>query len=324
MSWLATLADPPTESQRHTMMNHNSTPRLWMPSRRQFLGGALASGVLVACGSSDSGSNFSSGSAAGSAAPDAAAIEPNTWTLVQRFPQGTQVPGTIRLPFSLSSGAADFIQDGPDSLGAQVTDLDGAPIGERITAIKRQISPAPYYDFRPTIDEVGIYQLVIDGGPDDGASFDVADPSEVIVAVPGDALEPFDTPTVDVPAGVDPVCTRDPICPFHTQTLTDALASGKAVAYYVGTPAFCQTGSCAPGLESIISVEPEYSNDIAFVHAEVWTDLTATTTTPAVDALGLTYEPALFVTDANGIIIERLDAVFDVTELRETLDRALA
>ena len=303
--------------------------RLWMPSRRQFIGGALASGVLAACGGGDGGSSSSSGSTAGfvpatGAAPaEAAAIEPNTWTLVQRFPQGTQVPGTLRLPFTLSTGAAEFIQDGPASLGAQVTDLDGMPIGDRITAAKRQISPAPYYDFRPTINEVGFYQLVIDGGPDGGASFDVTDPSEVVVAIPGDELEPFDTPTVDDPAGIDPVCTRDPICPFHTQTLTAALESGKAVAYYVGTPAFCQTGTCAPGLESLISVEPEYGDDIAFVHAEIYTDLTATTITPVVDALGLTYEPVLFVANAGGVVTDRLDSVFDVSELRETLDRAL-
>ena len=46
----------------------------------------------------------------------------------------------------------------------------------------------------------------------------------------------------------------------------------------------------------------------------------ATTPAPAVDAAGLTYEPALFITDATGTVVERLDAVWNETELAEVLD----
>jgi hypothetical protein len=42
-----------------------------------------------------------------------------------------------------------------------------------------------------------------------------------------------------------------------------------------------------------------------------------------VEAAGLSYEPVLFVTDPEGVIFERLDAVWDVTELRETLLRVI-
>jgi len=44
---------------------------------------------------------------------------------------------------------------------------------------------------------------------------------------------------------------------------------------------------------------------------------------PAVDALGITFEPALFITDASGIVVERLDGLWDATELRERLDAAI-
>jgi hypothetical protein len=57
-----------------------------------------------------------------------------------------------------------------------------------------------------------------------------------------------------------------------------------------------------------------------FVHAEVYTDDTATTPAPAVDAAGLTYEPALFITDATGTVVQRLDAVWNEEELLEVLD----
>ena len=40
---------------------------------------------------------------------------------------------------------------------------------------------------------------------------------------------------------------------------------------------------------------------------------------PAVEALALPYEPALFVADADGTIVARLDTTFDRSELAEAL-----
>ena len=34
----------------------------------------------------------------------------------------------------------------------------------------------------------------------------------------------------------------------------------------------------------------------------------------------MTYEPALFVIDAKGVLVDRLDAVFDEVEVRESLE----
>ena len=283
-------------------MNPSPTPRFGL-DRRTFLLGAAAAGVAAACGGGS----------------DEAEV---TYSVVQRYPSDVFVPGEIRLPFSLAN-AAEFITDGPDELGAQVVDLDGAPIGDRITAVRRDITPAPYYAFRTTIDTPGVYGIKIDGGPDDGANFQVMEREQVIIPRPGDTLEGFDTPTIREPGGVDPICTREPVCPFHSMTLTEAVSSTKAVAYFVGTPAFCETGSCTPAVETMVGVESEYTEDYVFVHAEVWSDLSATDVAPAIDALGISFEPALFITDANGVVIERLDGLWDATELRERLDAAL-
>lgn len=292
-------------------------------SRRTLLAGAAASGLLVACGGSEA--DDAGGTTDGSAENGSATVatDERIWTLVQRFPQDVQVPGPVRLPMSLSTGAAQLVTDGPDTLGAQITDLDGAPIGEPITASRRDVAPGPYYDFRTTVDEPGVYYLVVDGGPAQGAAFQIMEPGTVAVAQPGDALAPFDTPTTDDARGVEPICTREPEpCPFHDVTLTEALAAGRPVAYLVGTPAFCATGSCAPALEAMIDVQDDFGDMFTFVHAEVYTDDTATMPAPAVEAAGLTYEPALFVTDADGKVVERLDAVWDRTELVEVLGRA--
>ena len=313
--------------------HHAPNPPAW--TRRGFIATVLATGALAACGGSDDASTSTPGSvgAAGTdaaqtdaAGTDAAGTSPEDgYTIVQRFPQAVQVPGELRLPVSLSDGEAALLQDGPSTLGAQVFDEQGTAVGGRIEAARRDAVPGPYYDFRPTIETTGFYVLQVEGGTPEGASFDVADPSTVVVPIPGQPLPPLDTPTVTDGAGVDPICTREPdACPFHDITLTEALASGKQVAYYVGTPAFCSTGVCAPGLESLIEVQDAYADTHVFVHAEVYTDDTATTLTPAVEALNLFYEPVLFVTDTTGVILERLDAVWNTDELVEVLDRSRA
>lgn len=307
-------------------------------NRRRFLLGVAAASVLAACGSSD-GDTGSSGGDTGSSDGDAGSspvpsgsgpangagsspVADGRYVLVQRFPQDVQEVGTQRLPVSLASADGGLIQDGPPALSAVVTDVDGQALGEPITAVRRDVAPGPYYAFRTEITDAGVFYLVVDGGPEQGAAFQVMDAGTVAVPGPGDALPPFDTPTIEDPRGVDPVCTRDPEpCPFHDLTLSEALESGKGVVYLIGTPAFCQTGTCAPALESIIDIADDYADRYVFVHAEVYTDDTATVPAPAIEAAGLTYEPALFVTDADGIVVERLDAVWNRDELVETLDR---
>ncbi len=243
--------------------------------------------------------------------------------LAQRFPQDVQEPGLQRLPISLATPDGSIVADGPDTLRAEVDDADGNSLGLSISTVRRDLESGPYYSFRVPIETPGIYYLLVEGGPEGGAAFQVMEPGSVEVPGPGDAMAPFDTPTVDDPRGVDPICTRSPEpCPFHDVTLTEALLAGKPVAYLVGTPAFCQTGTCAPALESMISVQDRFGETYTWVHAEVYTDNSATVPADAVGAANLSFEPALFVIGADGNVIERLDAVWDESELVEVLERA--
>jgi hypothetical protein len=299
-------------------------------SRRLLLVGAAASVVLAACGSSDDDSSTSSESdgtpdtSGTSDAPDAR-LAFGTYVLAQRFPQDVQEPGLQRLPISLAATDGQLVSDGPDSLSAEVLDIDGAPLDITVSAVRRDLESGPYYSFRVPIETPGFYYLVVEGGPEDGAAFQVMEPGSVAVPGPGAPMPPFETPTVADGRGVDPLCTRQPEpCPFHEVTLTEALDAGRPVVYLIGTPAFCQTGTCAPALESMIAVQDRFGDTFTWVHAEVYTDNTATTPADAVGAANLTFEPALFVVGADGTVLERIDAVWDETELVEVLERASA
>ena len=285
-------------------------------SRRRFLAMSAALGagmvgtgsLLAACGSD--GSATTSG---------------GELSVVQRFSNTGLVPGEIRLPVSLANQKGildDAATKKFSTLNAHVIDvMTGATVIESVSAGKHGEGLAlPYWPFNVTIEKTGTYSLVIDGASKDGAAFQVIDPKYVEMPTLGNTLPPFDTPTTTDPRGVAPICTLPSgTCPFHSVTLTDALASGKPVVYLIGTPAHCQTGTCAPALQALVEAAKTAGDKGVFVHAEVYADKNATKLAPAVQAYKLEFEPILFVTDDTGVLRKRLDGVFDVNEVRDIL-----
>ena len=291
----------------------NLSRRGFISSSATVLGAGISFGILASCGegltsNQDSESDF-----------------PDDLQLVQRFPQ-VLIPGNLRLPISLalSSGIIDSGSGFkfPQTLSAKVIDLStDKVIIENVSAPLHgaEIS-LPYYPFRINILKSGNYALVVSGGPIEGAAFSVLEPDQVAVPGANDSLPGFDTPTFDNNREVKPICTRIPDpCPFHAMTLTEALKLGVPVAYLVGTPAHCETGTCAPALDGLIEVGSRIGDRAVFIHAEVYADEAATVIAPAVKALDLTFEPVLFIVDANGKIIERFDSVFDSLEIFDAL-----
>ena len=293
-------------------------------NRRVFLAGSSLT-VLAACGSSDDATGGrdarSSGADDGADSGDASNSGDGV-ALVRYFNDPSVVVGTDR---RLAIGIADvdgtLRPEGPDEITAALLDADLATITE-LTGTRRTVDVAlPYYEFRFDVDTAAIHTLRVDvDGEQADAAFTVVEPGALAFAGPGDPLAPFDTPTTDDERGVDPICTREPPCPFHATTLAAALAEQRPVVYLIGTPAFCQTGTCGPILDLIVSVAEDFPQ-VRFIHSEVYTDDTATTQAPAVEASGLNFEPAIFLTDASGTVVERIDVVVDRRELADRIGR---
>ena len=294
-----------------------------MISRRTFISGSL--GVIGATSTVGLSSLLAGCSGDSTATTSESVAALGDLQLVQRFPQ-VLVPGNVRLPISLANTqgllTTESGVDLPSTLTAKLVNADTQEIvAESLSANRHDTGlTIPYWPFRVDIDKPGIYTLIVDGGPEEGAAIQVLNATEVLIPLVGSQLPGFDTPTLDDHRGVEPVCTRTPEpCEFHNITLNEALALKKPIAYLVGTPAHCQTGTCAPALEALISVKKSIGNAMTFLHTEIYTDDKATTVAPSVVALKMEYAPAISITDASGKIVERFDAVFDADEINAAI-----
>ena len=308
----------PSESNGPTEVAATLSPS----TRRVFLGVSIGA-VLAACGSDDQTSQDTPDTAAGTDVGTADGSDSgDEFALVRYFSDPSITAGTDRrLALGLADLDGTLRAEGPDQLTGRLVDADGTVVGTLEGQRRDEQVALAYYEFRFDVPDTGIHTLEIElDGARAEASFTVAEPGSLPFAEPGEPMEPFETPTVDDAGGVDPICTREPACPFHDVTLGDALASDSPVVYLIGTPAFCQTATCGPILDLLIDVADDHG-DITFVHAEVYADTTATTLAPAVEASQLAFEPAIFLIDAAGTVAERLDVVVDRNELDQRIGR---
>jgi hypothetical protein len=301
-------------------------------SRRSFLLGSMAAVTLVACGSDgNGGAQGGDGGGGGDEGvstsdpgfPVGGGTSPNDIVLVRRFASKTLATGAQRVPVVLGDiNGLLPLENTPASLTARVLAPDGSVAVPSVTAERHGAElQQPYYPFALTLPAAGVYTLQLTDDEGANTSIDVYDPADIAIPQVGDPLPPFDTPTVENGRGVDPICTRDPACPLHEQTQASVLAAGQPLAYLIGTPAYCKTAVCGPVLDLLLDQQASRPG-MGMVHAEVYTDDTIETVAPAVTAYSLNFEPVLFVADASGTLVARLDSIWDASELNAALDLA--
>ena len=289
-------------------------------TRRQFLVMGAAGGAalaLAACGSDSKSESSASGTAAGASG--------GPYDLSLRLTDSPLlVPGESRVAVSLVQDQT-LVMSGPQTLTAKVLDAGDKVVTELSGEQHRDGIPQAYWPFRFTIDTPGFYRLSVDGANPQSGFFGVYETGKVAMPYIGATLPALDTPTVADHRGVEPYCslTPDP-CPLHDITLTEALQAGKPVVFMVGTPAHCQTGACAPGLEFLVAARQRVGDRAVVVHADVYQDNAGTELAPTVTDLALEYEPVVYFATPDGVIVDRLDGIWDQAEVDERVDALLA
>lgn len=178
--------------------------------------------------------------------------------------------------------------------------------------------PRPLYRVAVDVEQAGPTSMVVVDGDRYGESvMDVVDPADSALPAPGDAAVPVATPTRGEPGAADELCTRDPDCGMHEESLDAVLDEGRPVMLLFATPAYCQTAVCGPTVDTLEELRSSGSwDDLAFIHCEIYEDA-GETVLPAVSEWELPSEPWLFAIGRDGRIQARLDGAMLADELGE-------
>lgn len=291
-------------------------------SRRSLLAGGtgvLVASLLAAC-SSDSRTGNKAGKSADTG-NDGSTAKGNV-SLARMFDPRVPLGTPIRLPFGLVDGEGVFLEDPPSTVSTRLGPEDG-DLGPSVDVARHNKGlERAYYPVLTTLDTAGTWRLeVTASGRKMETTLSAVGPTDMPgrVVQPGERLPTIATPTIASPLGVNPICTATPQCPLHEVSLEQALTFGRPIALLVSSPAFCQTAICGPVLDLFLEQRPAFGESLTMMHIEVYTDDTAKTTTDTVEALGLTWEPSLFLAAPDGTLSERLDYIFDADELADAL-----
>ena len=308
-------------------------------TRRGFLAGVAAAGLLAACGDDDSETGSGDGGDGGGSdtSGDTATGVVGGLSAVRFYGPYFRATHPARVPFGLADDEGLLSADlAPGELGIVVRGPDGDEAASGLTApLYDDGLPRPYYAFEFVPQTAGFYDIVIDAGDGGEVITQVQivpedDPVAAAIIGPGDPLPELQTPTVADARGVTPICTREPACELHERTAAEVVAAGEPMALLVATPAFCQTVICGPVLDVLLGVLPAVPG-VSAVHAEVFSDPEGNATpptpedyAPVIETLGLAFEPVLYTVGPDGVVRDRLDYIFGETEIRRVLEDLVA
>ena len=116
---------------------------------------------------------------------------------------------------------------------------------------------------------------------------------------------------------------------MHETTVADALATGKPIVVAFATPAFCESRTCGPVMDSVMDpLHQKYQDQALFIHIEPFSlkelrDGSARIPVPATEEWGLRTEPWVFVIDRQGKIAAKFEGITDLDEVESVLARVL-
>jgi hypothetical protein len=125
----------------------------------------------------------------------------------------------------------------------------------------------------------------------------------------GETAPSVPSPTTADAMGVDPICTRTPVCSMHEVTIEQAIADPKPSVLIFATPKFCESRTCGPVVDVVEQAKADTGDAATFVHIEVWKSPQAVKqpdgTVDAFAAYNLGTEPVLYFLDPQGVVRDR-------------------
>jgi len=117
---------------------------------------------------------------------------------------------------------------------------------------------------------------------------------------------------------------------MHGVTVADALAGGKPLVIAFATPAFCESRTCGPVMETVMDpLHKKYKDEAVFIHIEPYQlkELREGSGQIPVEATaewGIRTEPWIFVVGRDGKVAAKFEGIVALDEVETALRAALA
>ena len=106
---------------------------------------------------------------------------------------------------------------------------------------------------------------------------------------------------------------------MHEVDFADAVGR-KPIVLVFATPALCQSRVCGPVVDVAQQVDDGFGEEADFIHMEVYNDNDpGKGIRPQLRAYGLPTEPWTFLIDRNGIVRDRIEGAYGVSELEDAM-----
>jgi hypothetical protein len=123
----------------------------------------------------------------------------------------------------------------------------------------------------------------------------------------------------DVGGDLAKIDTRVPPDQMHKVDFAEVVGKQPVVLVFA-TPALCQSRVCGPVVDVAQQVADEYEGKADFIHQEVYVENEPSKgIRPQLKAFGLPTEPWTFLVGKNGVIRDRIEGAYGVSELEEAM-----
>lgn len=189
----------------------------------------------------------------------------------------------------------------------------------------------------PDFDQAGLWEGVATltrGGKKGDVTFNLTVFADSDTPLIGEQAPPDDNPTLKSDPNIKQISTdQSPITAFYQMTVTEAIAAHKPFVVIFATPAFCTSRMCGPALDNVKSVQPQFAEQVNFIHIEPYVldaegQLVPSAqggpqSSPAFDAWHLSTEPWIFVVGGDGKVVSRFEGSASPEELTAAIQQAL-
>lgn len=186
----------------------------------------------------------------------------------------------------------------------------------------------PYWVAYPELTESGawFFDLTITQSNDDvfanSVAFNVQSAPRGIPI--GQPAFPSESRTWDGESDLKLMTSADEPNPaYYEKTIAEALAEDKPLIIAFSTPGLCTSKICAPVMRSLDPFWVEYSEQINFIHVEVYADFETLAWVSTMQEWELQNEPWVYVVDSNGLISTRFDGPVAPSELAPYVEAVL-